>query len=239
MAWSGFGQMHLVLKQASVQNLLGPVVGRMLPACHQVPSFRFSCVLPQMVWIILCKTRLDSIWFWLTVSGFGQMDPVWKQASFCCCKSHLACFWPVLLSQSRLDANQIRHVYWAGSLPAERELWFVWWSFLNEVSDVGIISGPWLPSEPCCERLPPLKALQWLILVPVNFTATGSRKEVQCPLFWADVWRGKKWFRAAGGFFFGRSLIARFGCQGLIVRSVQSQSSFRMKDVFSSGGFSL
>ena len=73
------------------------------------------------------------------------------------------------------------------------------------------------------------------VLVPVNFAATSSRKEVQCPLFWADGWQGKKWFRAAGGFSFGSSLVARFGCQGLIVRSVQSQSSFRMKGVFSSG----
>ena len=82
MAWSGFSQMHLVLKKASVQKLLGPVSGRTLPACDQVPTFRFSCFLPQMVWIILCKTRLESVWFWLTVSGFGQTDPAWKQASF-------------------------------------------------------------------------------------------------------------------------------------------------------------
>ena len=38
-------------------------------------------VLPQTSRIILCKTSPDPIWFWLTVSAFGQMDLVWKQAS--------------------------------------------------------------------------------------------------------------------------------------------------------------
>ena len=59
--------------------------------------------------ITLHKTSLGTIWFWMIVSGCGQMDPVRKQAS---CKNHWACFWPMLQSLSRLDANQIRHVYW-------------------------------------------------------------------------------------------------------------------------------
>ena len=54
------------------------------------------------------------IWFgsgWL--SGFNQTDPVQKQAGVC--KSHLACFWPMLPSWSGSDANRIWHVYWVRS----------------------------------------------------------------------------------------------------------------------------
>ena len=46
-------------------------------ATSQLPVSHF----PQTSWIILCKTSPDTIWFWLTMSGFGQMDLVWKQAS--------------------------------------------------------------------------------------------------------------------------------------------------------------
>ena len=81
MAWSRFGQMHLVRKQAGVQEPSGPVSGRTQLARHQFPTFRLSCILPQTSQIMLCRTRPDPIWFWLTVSGFGQTDPVRKQAS--------------------------------------------------------------------------------------------------------------------------------------------------------------
>ena len=71
------------------------------------PTFRPSCVFLQMARIMLCKTRPDPIWFWLTVSGFGQIDPVQKQASV---QESSSCFWPMLSSWS--DANWIQHVYW-------------------------------------------------------------------------------------------------------------------------------
>ena len=80
MAWSGFGQTHLVWKQAGVQESSGPVSGRTQPARYQFPTFRLRSVLPQTSRIILCKTSPDPVWFWLTVSGFGQTDPVRKQA---------------------------------------------------------------------------------------------------------------------------------------------------------------
>ena len=80
MALSGFGQTHLVWKQARVQESSGPVSGRMQLACYQFPIFRLGCILPQAAQIILCKTSLDLIEFWLTRSGLGQMDLVWKQA---------------------------------------------------------------------------------------------------------------------------------------------------------------
>ena len=80
MAWSGFGQTHLVLKQAGVQESSGPVSGRTKQARYQFPTFRLGSLLPQTSRIILCKTSLDTIEFWLTVSGFGQTDPVRKQA---------------------------------------------------------------------------------------------------------------------------------------------------------------
>ena len=67
--------------------------GRIQPAFYQFPTFRLGCVLPQTAQIILCKTSWDPVWFWLTVSGLGQTDPVWKQVgSKSVCKNHWACF---------------------------------------------------------------------------------------------------------------------------------------------------
>ena len=40
MAWSGFGQTHLVWKQAGVQESLGPGSGRTQPARYQLPHFQ-------------------------------------------------------------------------------------------------------------------------------------------------------------------------------------------------------
>ena len=39
--------------------------GRMQLTCYQFPTFRLICVLPQTAQIILCKTSMDPIWFWL------------------------------------------------------------------------------------------------------------------------------------------------------------------------------
>ena len=105
MAWSGFGQTHLVWKWAGVQESLGLVSGRTQPARYQFPTFRLSFILLQTSWIILCKTSLDPIWLWLIVSCFGQTDLVRKQANvqesssllpaiasqLTRCKSDLAC----------------------------------------------------------------------------------------------------------------------------------------------------
>ena len=57
-----------------------PGSGKAQPVPYQFPTFRLRCVLPQAARIILCKTGPDPIWFWLTVSGFGQTNPVRKQA---------------------------------------------------------------------------------------------------------------------------------------------------------------
>ena len=81
MAWSAFGQTHLVWKQAAAQELSGPVSCNTQPTRYQFPTFRLGSLLPQTSRIILRKTSLDTIEFWLTVSGFGQADPVQKQAS--------------------------------------------------------------------------------------------------------------------------------------------------------------
>ena len=62
MAWSGFGQTHLVQKQAGVQESSGSVSGRTQPARYQSPTFRLGSILPQSRW----ETRTDPIWFWLT-----------------------------------------------------------------------------------------------------------------------------------------------------------------------------
>ena len=61
MVWSGFGQRHLVWKQAGVQESSGPVSGRTQPVHYQFSTFRLGSVLPQTSWVILCKTSPDPI----------------------------------------------------------------------------------------------------------------------------------------------------------------------------------
>ena len=56
MVWSDFGQIHLVWKQASVQESSGPFLAE-----HNQPSASF----PEMARNILCKTSPDLIWLWL------------------------------------------------------------------------------------------------------------------------------------------------------------------------------
>ena len=80
MAWWGFGQTHLVWKQASVQESSGPGFGRTQLVHYQFPTFRLRSVHPQTSQIILCKISPGPIEFWLIESGFGQTDPVRKQA---------------------------------------------------------------------------------------------------------------------------------------------------------------
>ena len=68
MAWSGFGQTHLVQKQADVQESSG-----LVPEDRNQPATSFplsdSVVFFHRSQIILCKTGPDPIWFWLTDSG--------------------------------------------------------------------------------------------------------------------------------------------------------------------------
>ena len=93
MAWSDFGQVHLVWKQASVQESLGLVLVKCSwPITSKFPTFRFSCALPQAAQIVSYKTRPDPVWFWLTVSGFGQTDLIQNGRSKPMCKNH----WPTL-----------------------------------------------------------------------------------------------------------------------------------------------
>ena len=61
-------------------RIIRPSFSRMQPACHQFPTFRLGCAIPQTAWIVLRKTSPAPIWFWLTVSGFSLMDLVRKQA---------------------------------------------------------------------------------------------------------------------------------------------------------------
>ena len=81
--------------------IIRPGSGRMQLAHCQFYTFRHDCLLPQ---IILCKTNMDPIWFWLTVLGFGQTDLVWMQSGVQESSG-------LLLSRSGSGANQIGHVY--------------------------------------------------------------------------------------------------------------------------------
>ena len=60
MAWSDFDQTHLVW---------------LLPVSHFQAQLYFSTDNPDYT------ANMDPIWFGLTVSGLGQMDPVQKHAS--------------------------------------------------------------------------------------------------------------------------------------------------------------
>ena len=78
MAWSGFFPNTSGPGASQCARTIGPCSGRMqLPAItYQFPTFRLSCILPQMAWIRLRNASQDLFWFWL--SAFGQMDPVIK-----------------------------------------------------------------------------------------------------------------------------------------------------------------
>ena len=77
-------------------------------------------ILAEMARITLCKTSLGPM-------GSGWLCQVlakWTQSgSMHGCKSHLAHFWPMLLSQSGSDADWIRHVYWESSWQGTCYLW--------------------------------------------------------------------------------------------------------------------
>ena len=78
MAWSGLGQTDLVWKQAGVQKSPGLVSGRMHLACYQFPLSDLDSCTDGPDHIVQNQPGSDG--FWLTVSGFGQMDTVRKHA---------------------------------------------------------------------------------------------------------------------------------------------------------------
>ena len=61
-------------------RIIGPGTGRTQPARYQFPTFRLGCLLPQTARTILWETSPGPLWFWQTVSGLGQTDPVRKRA---------------------------------------------------------------------------------------------------------------------------------------------------------------
>ena len=81
LAWSGFGQTHLVWKQAGVKESSGPVSGGMQLAHYHFPIFTLCSVLSHTCRIIFSKTSLDPILFSLIASDFGHMDQVRKQTN--------------------------------------------------------------------------------------------------------------------------------------------------------------
>ena len=59
------------------------------------PTFRLGCVLPQMAQIILWKTRLDLIWFWLTVRFWpngSSPEAIWCASIIQPASSQWQCF---------------------------------------------------------------------------------------------------------------------------------------------------
>ena len=58
-------------KASQYARIIRPGSGRTQLALYKFLAFRFGCTLPQTALVIFCRTSLDPIWFWLTVSGFG------------------------------------------------------------------------------------------------------------------------------------------------------------------------
>ena len=105
MAWSGFGQMHLVQMQTGVTESLGPTSGRMQSASYQFTTFTLACILPQTAWIILCKTSLGPVWFWLIVR-FGPNRSSMKASQ------RARIIGPTSGQHFQSDPDRIWHVYW-------------------------------------------------------------------------------------------------------------------------------
>ena len=111
MAWSCIGQTYMVWKHRGVQESLGLVFGRKQPAHYQFSTVRLGCVLPQMSQIILYKTSLDLIWFWLTASCFGKQI---RSGDKAVCKNHQDHFWPMLPIWPGLEWMWIRSSMFTG-----------------------------------------------------------------------------------------------------------------------------
>ena len=89
MAWSGFGQTHLVWKQAGVQESSGQVSGRTQPSRYQFPTFRRGSVLPKISRIIFSSGRSCLV-----------LAKQIRSGSKLVCKTHPARFWPMLSSRA-------------------------------------------------------------------------------------------------------------------------------------------
>ena len=112
VAWSGIGQTDLALETSRCARIIGSASGKTQPARYKFPTFRLSCVLPQMSRIILCKTSPDVIWFQLTIRFWPNRSG--PEASRCArIIGHAS--GQRLPSRSRWDANRIQHVYLAGN----------------------------------------------------------------------------------------------------------------------------
>ena len=105
MAWSGFGQTHLVQKQAGMEESSGPVYSRTQPEYYQFSIFRFCCVLLLTARIILCKTNPERIRFGLHVCVRLRPNGSDPEASRCATITRST-------SGQQFRADRIRHVYW-------------------------------------------------------------------------------------------------------------------------------
>ena len=113
IAWSGFGQTHLVLKQAGVQEYSGPVPGRdatgSLPVSRFQTRFRSSTDVPDNI----VQNQPGSDLVLADCVRFGPNG--WRSGSKPVCKNHPARFLPTLPSRWN-PANRIRQVYKGRSL---------------------------------------------------------------------------------------------------------------------------
>ena len=112
---SGFGQTHLVWKQAVVQESSGPVSGRTQPTRCQFPHFqtrlRSPADLPDSITV---QNRPGSALVLADCVRFlGPLKRIRSGTAPASVQEHddSARFWPKLPSRSGLGANGIRHVF--------------------------------------------------------------------------------------------------------------------------------
>ena len=106
-----FGPNTSGLEASRCVRIIGLSSGRMQLARYQFRTFRLICVLPQTALIILCKTRLDPVWFWLTVpNGSGP------EASQCARITR-----PASGQHFCTNPDWMHHVYWLSSKTQQQQ----------------------------------------------------------------------------------------------------------------------
>ena len=62
------------LEASRCARIISPSSGKTQPACYGFPTFRLDFIHAQTVPVILCKTRPDWMWFWLTWPNGSSLD---------------------------------------------------------------------------------------------------------------------------------------------------------------------
>ena len=93
------------LEASLCAGIVRPGSGRTHWARYQFSTFRLGSFLPQAAWIILCKTSLEPVWFWLTVRFWPERSG--PEANWCA-----RTIWPASGQCPWADLDWIQYVHW-------------------------------------------------------------------------------------------------------------------------------